>query len=82
VKIEHMEKTWRSVEETGAFVATTFIVKWWWPGIPARTVGLYCPYGPRFPRYGWLLPLLNLLQQLPRMVLRTTVNLLDQEDRF
>jgi len=31
-------------------------------------------------RYGWLLPLLDLLQQLPRMVLRTTTNLLDQED--
>ena len=30
-------------------------------------------------RYGWLLLLLNLLQQLPMMVLRTTTNLLDQE---
>jgi len=53
------------MEETGVFVANMFIVKWWWPGILARTVGLYCPYGPRFLRYGWLLPLLNLLQQLP-----------------
>ena len=31
-------------------------------------------------RYVWLLPLLDLLQQSPRMVLRTTTNLLDQED--
>ena len=33
-------------------------------------------------RYGWLLPLLDLLQQLPRMVLRMTTNLLDQEDCY
>jgi len=33
-------------------------------------------------RYRWLLPLLDLLQQLPRMVLRTTMNLLDQEDCY
>jgi len=43
------------MEETGAFVATTFIMK---SGrqllvmyllVSAQTVGLYCPYGPRFP---------------------------------
>ena len=33
-------------------------------------------------RYGWLLLLLDLLQQSPRMVLRTTTNLLDQENRY
>jgi len=33
-------------------------------------------------RYGWLLPLLDLVQQLPRMVLRMTTNLLDQEDCY
>jgi len=33
-------------------------------------------------RYGWLLPLLDLLQQSPRMIFRTTTNLLDQEDCY
>jgi len=33
-------------------------------------------------QYGWFLPLLDSLQQLPRMVLRTTMNLLDQEDCY
>ena len=33
-------------------------------------------------QYRWLLPLLDLLQQLPRVVLRTTTNLLDQEDCY
>ena len=51
--------TWRNVEETGAFVAATFIMK---PGrqlleqlhhdglpISARIVRLYCRYGPCYP---------------------------------
>ena len=33
-------------------------------------------------RYGWLLSLLDLLQQSARIVLRTTTNLFDQEDRY
>jgi len=73
------------VEETGAFVAATFIMKpgrqlleqLYQDGLPilAQTVRLYCRYGP-------LLPLLDLLQQLPRIVLRTTTKLLDQEDCY
>jgi len=33
-------------------------------------------------RYGLLLPLLDLHQQLPRIVLRMTTNLLDQKDSY
>jgi len=42
-----MEKTWNSMEETGAFVATP----WWQVCLPILvwTVGLYCPYGTCFP---------------------------------
>ena len=43
------------------------------------------PVWPTFPTRcstGWLLPLLDLLPQLPRMVLKTTTNLLDQEDCY
>jgi len=81
------------MEETGAFVAATFIMKserqlleqlhhdgrrtcQFWPK--------HCPYGPHFPldavRMAPILPLLELLQRLRRMVFRTTTNLLDQED--
>jgi len=89
---------WRSTEETGAFMAATFIIKSGRHLLEqlhhdGRRTCQFQPeqsdYTARMAhvshsemRYGWLLPLLDLLQQLPRMVLRTTTNLLDQEDCY
>jgi len=64
-------------------VATGDVTPWWQLYLPisARIVILY-PRMAHWMRYGWLLPLLDLLQQLPRMVLRMTTNLLNQEDCY
>jgi len=82
------------MEKTGAFMAVTFITKSgssYWSSYTTMA-GILANFGPNsqdyarmahvshLMRYGCLLPLLDLLQQSPRMVLRTTMNLLDQED--
>jgi len=77
------------MEESGAFVAITFIMKsngrctyQFWPKHVQSVYTACMAHVSHQMWYGWLLPLLNLLQQLPGMVLRMTMNLLDQEDRF